>query len=98
MNKIYVGNLPFRLTDDEFSEFFGAYGDVQSANIIRDRATGRSKGFGFVEFASDDQANAAVEQANGQELDGRQLRVSIANEQQGGRGGRGGRREGGDRW
>lgn len=76
--KIYVGNISFNTSEDDLRNVFGAYGDVVSVNIITDRETGRSKGFGFVELSSDDGANAAIASLNGKEVDGRQLRVNEA--------------------
>ena len=77
-NKLYVGNLSFRVTSEDLQEFFGAAGAVDSANVVYDRETGRSRGFGFVEMASDDDAAAAVAQFNGQEYDGRAMVVNEA--------------------
>jgi RNA recognition motif-containing protein len=78
MTSIYVGNLPYQLTDDELREAFAAYGEVTSAKIIIDRDTGRSKGFGFVEMPDKGAADAAIEAMNGQSLQGRDLRVNEA--------------------
>lgn len=75
---IYVGNLSYDLTDDDLREAFAAFGDVQSAKVIFDRETGRSKGFGFVEMPDDAQAAEAIEALNGQDLKGRPARVSEA--------------------
>ena len=75
---IYVGNLPFAITEEEFKELFEAHGDVDSANVIRDRDTGRSRGFGFVEMPNDDAANEAINALNGTEVSGRALRVNQA--------------------
>jgi RNA recognition motif-containing protein len=75
---IYVGNLPFPMTEEEFRELFEAHGEVDSANIIRDRDTGRSRGFGFVEMTDDDAANEAINSLNGAEVQGRALRVNQA--------------------
>src|SRR5437764_6919909 len=90
--KLYVGNLPFGVTDDQLSEMFSAHGTVQSAQVIMDRDTGRSKGFGFVEMGSDQEAQAAVSALNGKEVDGRSLTVNEARPKTegGGRGGSGG--------
>jgi cold-inducible RNA-binding protein len=77
-NKLYVGNLSFRVTSEDLQEYFGAAGDVQSANVVQDRETGRSRGFGFVEMASESDANAAIAQFNGQEYDGRNMVVNEA--------------------
>lgn len=102
MNKLYVGNLPYSLTEDELRDLFVKYGEIISASIITDKFSGRSKGFGFVEFESEEQAKAATE-LDGQDLKGRPLKVNIAREKEergrfgGGRGGsRGGSR--GGRW
>lgn len=78
--KIYVGNLPWSTTDQELSEMFGEIGAVRSATVITDRETGRSRGFGFVEMDSDDDAKKAIEDFNGKEMGGRPLRVNEANE------------------
>lgn len=108
-NKLYVGNLSFRVTSEDLQEYFGAAGEVESANVVMDRETGRSRGFGFVEMASEDAANSAIAQFNGQEYDGRNMVVNEARprEDRGGGGGRGGRGDrgsgggyggGGGRW
>ena len=79
--KLFVGNLPYTTTNEELGEFFAQYGEVTSAAVIMDRATGRSKGFGFVEMTNDDDADKAIsadEGENGAELDGRKLTVSEA--------------------
>lgn len=75
---IYVGNLPYRCSDDDLREAFGAHGAVSRVNIIQDRETGRSKGFGFVEMDNDQEAQAAIEALNGTDMDGRGLRVNEA--------------------
>ncbi len=75
---IYVGNLPFSMTEAEFRETFEAYGEVSSANIILDRATGRSRGFGFVEMPNDGEAQEAINALNGTEVASRELRVNEA--------------------
>lgn len=77
-NKLFVGSLSWGVNDDMLSEFFASAGTVQSAKVITDRDTGRSKGFGFVEMSTDDEAKAAVDQLNGKELDGRAINVSEA--------------------
>jgi len=74
--KLYVGNLAYKTDEDTLRQAFGQYGEVESVNIIVDRDTGRSKGFGFVEMPDDEQAKAAIEALNGSELDGRTLKVS----------------------
>jgi RNA recognition motif-containing protein len=92
--KLYVGNLSFNTTNQDLEELFGQAGTVQSANVVEDRDTGRSRGFGFVEMSSKEEGNAAIEQFNGQELDGRELKVNEAKPREnrggGGGGGRGG--------
>ena len=100
--KLYVGNLPFSTTDEALHEIFSQAGNVQSAKIITDRDTGRSKGFGFVEMSSDQEATDAIQKFNGAEYDGRNMTVAEARpmaprEERGGhRGGGGGGRH--DRW
>ncbi len=76
--KIYVGNLSWNTTENDLSSLFAQYGEVISVNIITDRDTNRSKGFGFIEMADDDAAAAAISTFNGTELDGRNLRVNEA--------------------
>ncbi|MEZ5308502.1 MAG: RNA-binding protein [Pyrinomonadaceae bacterium] len=95
-NKLYVGNLSFHLTSDDLHQYFAQAGNVESARVIEDRDTGRSRGFGFVEMASAAEAKAAIEQFNGQDLDGRNIVVNEAKprEDRGGGGG-GGRNRGG---
>lgn len=99
--KLYVGNLPYTTDDASLESQFSAYGKVESARVITDRDTGRSKGFGFVEMSSDEEANKAIEAMNGQSMGGRNLTVSEARPQApregGGGGGRGGPRGGGPR-
>lgn len=75
---IYVGNLPYSMRDDDLREAFAPFGAIDSAKVIMDRATDRSKGFGFVEMPNADEANAAVQSMNGKEVDGRPLRVNEA--------------------
>jgi RNA recognition motif-containing protein len=91
---IYVGNLAWGVTSDDLLELFGQYGKVLSAQVISDRETGRSRGFGFVEMESDEEAQKAIEALNGAEHQSRQLTVNIAREREdrggGGGGGRGG--------
>jgi RNA recognition motif-containing protein len=76
--KIYVGNLSYGTTEDGLREFFGQSGSVASATIIIDKMSGRSKGFGFVEMSSDEEAQSAIDTLNGKELDGRTLTVNEA--------------------
>lgn len=85
--KLYVGNLPYSATEEELSSMFGQAGTVTSVAIIKDRETGRSKGFAFVEMASDADAQKAISMLNGQNMGGRDLRVSIARPREGGGGG-----------
>lgn len=75
---IYVGNLSYGVSDDNLREVFEAYGDVSSAKVITDKFSGRSKGFGFVEMDDDSQAQAAIDQLDGAEIDGRPVRVNEA--------------------
>jgi RNA recognition motif-containing protein len=102
VTNIYVGNLAFSATDDDVRTAFGQYGEVTSVNIIMDRESGRSRGFAFVEMASAEDANAAIENLNGQPIAGRNVTVNEARPREprpaggGGRGGYGGGR-GGDR-
>jgi RNA recognition motif-containing protein len=76
--KLYVGNLSYNTTEDGLRTLFSGFGTVASAKIILDRETGNSKGFGFIEMSSDEEANAAIAGTNGREFDGRQLRVNEA--------------------
>jgi RNA recognition motif-containing protein len=79
MNKrLYVGNLNYRVDSDALSDAFSAHGTVESSHVVTDRETGQSKGFGFVEMATDEEAQAAMEAMDGQELEGRPLRVNEA--------------------
>ena len=77
-NKLYVGNLPYTVRDQDLQQAFGAFGNVNSAKVMMERDTGRSKGFGFVEMGNDAEAQAAVEGMNGQSLGGRSLVVNEA--------------------
>ena len=97
-NKLYVGNLSYNIRDDDLQQAFAQYGTVNSAKVMMDRDTGRSKGFGFVEMGSDPEAQAAINGMNGQALDGRAIVVNEARpreERPGGFGGGGGGRSGG---
>jgi len=76
--KIYVGNLPWSIKDEELHKLFAQYGDISSANVIMDKFSGRSKGFGFVEMPNDGDAEAAIKALNDKEVDGRNLRVNEA--------------------
>lgn len=101
--KLYVGNLPYSVRDDDLHRMFESFGSVASAQVIMDRDTGRSKGFGFVEMGSDSEAQSAIDGMNGKEIDGRSLTVNEARPKPegggggGGRGGRGGYGGGGGR-
>ncbi len=94
--KIYVGNLPYSVTDDELRQAFEEFGSVDSVDIIKDRYTGESKGFGFIEMADRDEAHKAIEGLNGKEFQGRPVTVNEARPRGEGRRG-GGRRGGGQR-
>jgi len=97
MKKIYVGNLPFSCTDSELQAMFEQHGAVQSASVVMDRETGRSRGFGFVEMANNDEADRAINELNGAPINGRTLTVNEARprENSGPRGGGGGGFRGG---
>ena len=94
--KLYVGNLSFQTSSDDFQQLFAQAGTVESASVVEDRETGRSRGFGFVEMASNEEGQKAIEQFNGKEFNGRNLTVNEARprEDRGGRGGGGGGRGG----
>ena len=100
-NKLYVGNLPYSVRDEDLNQAFGAFGGVTSAKVMMERDTGRSKGFGFVEMASDAEAQAGINGMNGQQLGGRAIVVNEARPMEdrpprtGGFGGGGGRSGGG---
>jgi RNA recognition motif-containing protein len=95
--KLYVGNLTYGVNNTDLENMFTPFGTVQSAQVIMDRDTGRSKGFGFVEMSSSNEAQAAINALNGKEVEGRQLTVNEARprEDRGGGGGGGGGRSGG---
>jgi len=76
--KLYVGNLPYKITSDELNSLFSEFGDIVDAVVITDRASGRSKGFGFVEFADEAAAQKAVDAMNGKEMEERKLVVNFA--------------------
>lgn len=78
--KIYVGNMNYATTEDSLRELFGQFGTVESVAVVVDRATGRTKGFGFVEMESPEAAQAAIQKLDGQEFEGRKLRVNEAQE------------------
>jgi RNA recognition motif-containing protein len=90
--RLYVGNLSFQTTSQDLQDYFAQAGTVESANVVEDRETGRSRGFGFVEMATKEEGEAAIQQFNGKELNGRALTVNEARprEDRGGGGGRGG--------
>ncbi len=90
--KLYVGGLPYSVTEGTLQEIFAAHGTVESATVISDRMTGRSKGFGFVEMSSQEEAQAAMDKLNGTDLEGRNITVNEAKprEPRGGGGGGGG--------
>jgi RNA recognition motif-containing protein len=103
--KLYVGNLSYGTTDSDLQSMFEEFGTVQSAQVIMDRESGRSKGFGFVEMSSDQEAQAAIKALNGKDMDGRALTVNEAKPREdrggggrGGYGGGGGRSGGGRRY
>ncbi|MDZ7776125.1 MAG: RNA-binding protein [Bacteroidales bacterium] len=89
---IYVGNLHYEISEDQLKEIFEEYGEVTSSKIISDRETGRSKGFGFIEMANEEEANQAISELNDAELKGRNMRVNEARERTEGGGG-GGKRD-----
>ncbi len=95
--KLYVGNLAFQTTNEDLQQLFEQAGTVESVNVIEDRETGRSRGFGFVEMASNEEGQKAIEQFNGKEFNGRNLNVNEARprEERGPRGGGGGGGRGG---
>jgi cold-inducible RNA-binding protein len=103
--KLYVGNLAFQTSSDDLQELFSQAGTVESASVVEDRETGRSRGFGFVEMSSKEEGQKAIEQFNGKEVNGRNLNVNEARPREdrgprgggGGRGGFGGNRGGGGR-
>ena len=95
--KLYVGNLAFQTSSDDLQQLFSQAGTVESASVVEDRETGRSRGFGFVEMATAEEGQKAIEQFNGKEFNGRNLNVNEARprEDRGGRGGGGGGGRGG---
>jgi len=97
-NKLYVGNFPYSVDEEQLRSLFSPYGEIEELALIMDRETGRSKGFAFITFATQQAAESALEK-NGVDLSGRALRVNMAQEKSGGRGGRrGGGGGGGGRW
>jgi RNA recognition motif-containing protein len=101
-NKLYVGGLPYSVTEGQLQELFAAHGTVESAKVITDKFTGQSRGFGFVEMGSGTEAQRAIQALNGTQLDGRSLVVNEAKPMErrdgGGGGDRGNRSGGRDRW
>lgn len=81
--RIYIGNLSFTTNEETLTDLFGAYGEVVSATIIKDRDTNQSKGFGFVEMGDDSDCDGAISQLGGKEVDGRRVRVNYAEEKKG---------------
>ena len=101
MTNIYVGNLSFDVSEAQLQEAFAAFGTVNKASVVTDRMTGRSRGFGFVEMANDDEGKAAIEALNGSELGGRTITVNVAKpkvDRPRGGGGGGGGGGGNRRW
>ncbi|MBM2806028.1 MAG: rbpA [Deltaproteobacteria bacterium] len=99
-SKLYVGGLPYSVTEGSLRELFSAHGTVESANVISDKFTGQSRGFGFVEMSSNSEAQSAIQTLNGTQFEGRSLTVNEAKpmakrDNFGGGGGRGGDRDGG---
>ncbi len=91
-NKLFVGNLAYSVTDEDLNELFGQFGDVTSCSVAKDRDTGRSRGFAFIEMQSQAQAEAAIKGINGHEVSGRQISVSVSQPKpRNGGGGGGGR-------
>lgn len=80
LNKLYIGNLPYSVTNDELNDLFSEFGEIVSATVISDKFSGRSKGFGFVEFAEESAAKEAMEKMDGQDVGGRNLKVNEAKE------------------
>lgn len=98
-NKVYVGGLPYSVTDAKLAEIFSVYGAVESARVISDKFTGRSRGFGFVEMSNSSEAQKAIEVLNGTQLDGRSLTVNEAKPMaRRDNGGRDNRTSGRNRW
>jgi len=95
---LYIGNLSFQTTEDALRDLFVEHGEVESVRLITDRYTGRSRGFAFVEMATDEGAQAAIEAINGKTVDERELRVEVAKPKRDRRGGGGGGERRGPRW
>lgn len=94
-SKLYVGNLPYSVTNGDLEELFSQVGQVQSATVIADKFSGQSKGFGFVEMGTAEEANRAIQEFNDTELKGRNIKVNEAKPREAGFGGGGGNRGGG---
>lgn len=94
-NRLYVGNLPFHATESLISDKFSACGEVRSVDLVLDRVSGQSRGFGFVEMATPEGAQKALSELDGKDFEGRTLRVDVAQERRGGGGGGGGGPRGG---
>jgi cold-inducible RNA-binding protein len=95
-NKLFVGNLSFKITENDLNDMFAAHGTVSEANLMMDRISGRPRGFGFVTMSTAEEAQAAITALNGKEIDGRAIVVNVARpreERSGGGGGGGGRRD-----
>jgi cold-inducible RNA-binding protein len=93
--RLYVGNLPYSVTELELRDLFAGLGTVTDAKIVTDRETGRPRGFGFIEMSTEDEARKAIEELNGRDLQGRQVAVKEAEDRRGGTGGGGGGYRGG---
>ena len=93
--RLYVGNLPYAVTELDLRDLFGGLGTVTDAKIVTDRETGRPRGFGFVEMSTEEEARKAIEEINGRDVQGRQVAVKEAEDRRGGGGGGGGRHGGG---
>ncbi len=92
-NKLYVGNISFQTKEENLEELFGEFGKVNSVKIITDRETGRSRGFGFVEMETSEEAEEVISNLNGKEVDGRTLKINVAQDKNAGGGGGGGGRD-----
>ena len=93
--KLFCGNLSFDVSNGDLEQMFAEFGTVESATVVTDRDSGRSRGFGFVEMSSEEEANAAIEGLNGKDINGRALTVNVAKPREDRRGGGGGRGRGG---
>ena len=96
--RLYVGNLPYAVTELDLRDLFGGLGTVTDAKIVTDRETGRPRGFGFVEMSTEEEARKAIEEINGRDVQGRQVAVKEAEDRRGGGGGGGGGGRGGGGW